>query len=176
MVLTCSVAVVTVNGETNFRSKGGKNMARWDPWQEMEALRREIDRAFESAGLRFPSLLRTSLWPARGERGFPPVNVYEDKDNFYVTVLAPGLEPSSIQLSVLRNSLTVSGERPASAGGKSETIHRQERASGKFSRRVELPAEIDEAKAKAEYRDGLLTITLPKAAQAKPKEISIQVA
>jgi HSP20 family protein len=77
---------------------------------------------------------------------------------------------------VLRNSLTVSGERPASAGGKSETIHRQERASGKFSRRVELPAEIDEAKAKAEYRDGLLTITLPKAAQAKPKEISIQVA
>ncbi len=150
-------------------------MARWDPWQEMEALRREIDRAFESAGLRFPSLLRTSLWPARGERGFPPVNVYEDKDNFYVRLLAPGLEPQSINLSVLRNSLTVSGERAPQGAGKFEAVHRQERPAGKFCRRIELPAEVDESKAKAEYRNGILTITLPKAAQAKPKEITVQV-
>lgn len=150
-------------------------MARWDPWQEMEALRREIDRAFESAGLRFPSLLRTTLWPMRGERGFPPVNVYEDKDNFYVELLAPGLEPSSINLSVLRNSLTISGEKPRVGTGKSEAIHREERSSGKFSRRVELPAEVDDTKAKAEYRNGILLVTLPKAAQAKPKEIAVQV-
>lgn len=150
-------------------------MERWDPWREMEALRREIDRAFESAGFRFPSLLRTTLWPTRGERGFPPVNVYQDAENFYVEMLAPGIEPNSINLTVLRNSLTISGEKPRRATGKSESIHREERSTGKFSRRVELPAEVDEAKAKAEYRNGILLVTLPKASHAKPKEITVQV-
>lgn len=150
-------------------------MARWDPWQEMEALRREIDRAFESAGLRFPSLLRTGLWPGRGERGYPPVNVYEDKDAFYVEVLLPGVDPPSVNLTVLRNSLTVSGERTRPVSGKSETVHREERTYGKFSRRVELPVEVDEAKAKAEYKNGVLLVTLPKAEQAKPKEITVHV-
>ncbi len=150
-------------------------MARWDPWQEMEALRREIDRAFENAGLRFPSLLRTGLWPGRGERGYPPVNVYEDKDAFYVEALVPGVSPSSVNLTVLRNSLTISGEKPRQGAGKNETIHREERTSGKFSRRIELPVEVDEAKAKAEYRNGVLVVTLPKAEQAKPKEITVQV-
>ncbi|MCX8071711.1 MAG: Hsp20/alpha crystallin family protein [Candidatus Binatia bacterium] len=150
-------------------------MARWDPFQEIEALRREIDRAFESAGLRFPSLLRTGLWPARGERGYPPVNVYEDKDAFYVEVLVPGVDPNSVTITALRNSVTISGEKPRTATGKSEAIHREERSSGKFSRRIELPVEVDEAKAKAEYKNGVLLITLPKAEQAKPKAIAVQV-
>lgn len=150
-------------------------MARWDPWQEIEALRREIDRAFESAGLRFPSLLRTGLWPGRGERGYPPVNVSEDKDAFYVEVLVPGLDPASVNLTVLRNSLTVSGDKPRPVSEKSETVHREERSHGKFSRRVELPIDVDEGKAKAEYKNGILLVTLPKAEQAKPKEIAVQV-
>lgn len=150
-------------------------MARWDPWQEMEALRREIDRAFESAGLRFPSLLRSGLWPGRGERGYPPVNVYEDKDAFHIEVLAPGLDPSSVNITALRNSVTISGEKPRAVAGKAEAVHREERSSGKFSRRVELPVDVDESKAKAEYRNGVLVVTLPKAEQAKPKAIAVQV-
>ncbi|GIV04241.1 MAG: molecular chaperone [Candidatus Binatia bacterium] len=150
-------------------------MARWDPWQEMEALRREIDRAFESAGLRFPSLLRSGLWPGRGERGYPPVNVYEDKDAFYIEVLAPGVDPNSVTITALRNSVTISGEKPRAVTGKTEAIHREERSSGKFSRRIELPVEVDEGKAKAEYRNGVLLVTLPKAEQAKPKAIAVQV-
>lgn len=151
-------------------------MARWDPWQEMEALRREIDRAFESAGLRFPSLLRTGLWPGRGERGYPPVNVYEDKDAFYIEVLVPGVDPNSVNITALRNSVTISGEKSRAVAGKPEAVHREERSSGKFSRRIELPVEVDESKAKAEYKNGVLLVTLPKAEQAKPKAIAVQVA
>ncbi|GBD25546.1 Spore protein SP21 [bacterium HR30] len=150
-------------------------MARWDPWQEMEALRREIDRAFESAGLRFPSLLRTGLWPGRGERGHPPVNVYEDKDAFYVEVLVPGVDPNSVNITALRNSVTISGEKGRGLVGKSEAVHREERTTGKFSRRIELPVDVDESKAKAEYKNGVLLVTLPKAEQAKPKAIAVQV-
>lgn len=150
-------------------------MARWDPWEEMEALRREIDRAFESAGLRFPSLLRTGLWPGRGERGYPPVNVSEDKDSYYIEVLVPGVDPNSVTITALRNSLTISGERGRAAVGKPEAVHREERAAGKFSRRIELLADVDESKAKAEYNNGILLVTLPKAEQAKPKAIAVQV-
>lgn len=151
-------------------------MARWDPWQEFEALRREIDRAFASAGLRVPSLFRTAFLPAEGPREYPLVNVHEDKDTVYVEALAPGLDPASLKLSVLGSTLTLSGEKQrAAADVKREAFHREERSAGRFTRRIELPVEFDEANVKAEYTDGLLLVTLPKAPKAKPREISVQV-
>jgi len=143
----------------------------------MEALRREIDRAFEEVGLRVPPLFRTAFLPAEAPREYPLVNLHEDKDTVYVEALAPGLDPASLKLSVLGNSLTLSGEkRRAAEGVKREAFHREERSAGKFTRRIDLPVEVDEAAVKAEYKDGLLLITLPKAPQAKPKEIPVQVA
>jgi len=79
-------------------------------------------------------------------------------------------------MNVLGNTLTLSGERlPADAGGNGRTWHRRERGTGRFLRTIELPVEIDSERVKAEYRNGLLCVTLPKAEAAKPKKVSIAV-
>ncbi|HXG20710.1 MAG TPA: Hsp20/alpha crystallin family protein [Methylomirabilota bacterium] len=152
-------------------------MAQWDPWREMEGLRREIDRAFEQVGLRLPPLFRSAFLPARAAREYPLFNLYEDKDTVYVEALAPGLDPASLNVSVVRNTVTISGEKKGIPDAiKSDAVHREERAAGRFTRTLELPVEVDENKVQAEYKHGLLLLTLPKAEQAKPKQISVQVA
>jgi len=88
----------------------------------------------------------------------------------------PGVEPQSIKVVVTQNRLTLSGEKNNLGNIKPEAFHRNERASGKFGRNVDLPAEIDEAQIKAEYRNGLLVLTLPKGEKVKPKQISVTVA
>lgn len=152
-------------------------MAQWNPFQEMEALRREVDKALANFGSRTEPVFRTAFLPGLAARGYPLVNVHEDKDAVYVEALAPGVDPGSLNLSVVRNTLTLSGEKQRVSGEvKPEAFHRSERAAGKFVRNIELPVEVDEEKIKAEYKNGLVVITLPKAEKAKPKQISIQVA
>jgi len=148
----------------------------WDPFEEMEGLRREIDRAFEDFGYRTEPASRVAFLPARGPRRYPLINLHEDKDNLYVEALAPGVDPGSLNLTVVRNSLTMSGEKlHAPKDVKPEAFHRSERAAGKFIRSIELPVEVNEGNIKAEYQNGVLVVTLPKAEKAKPKQISVQV-
>jgi HSP20 family protein len=143
----------------------------------MEGLRREIDRAFEQAGMGLPPLFRSAFLPGRAAREYPLTNLYEDKDAVYVEALAPGVEPGSLNISVVRNLVTLSGEKKGLPAGVSpDAVHREERAAGRFTRTLELPAEIDDDRVQAEYRNGLLLLTLPKAEKAKPKKISVQVA
>ena len=152
-------------------------MAQWNPWQEMEALRQEIDRAFERVGVQLPPLFRPAFLPGRAAREYPLINLHEDRDALYVEALAPGIDPASLNLTVVRNTLTLSGEKQRVPGEvKPEAFHRSERAAGKFVRSVELPVEVDEEKVKADYKNGLLVVTLPKAEKAKPRQISVQVA
>jgi HSP20 family protein len=151
-------------------------MAQWNPWREMEELRREIDRAFERFGLEVP-LFRSAFLPGRGTRDYPLVNLYEDPEAVRVEALAPGVDPRSFNVSVARDTLTLSGEKRRAEGDmKPEAFHREERGAGKFSRTIQLPAEVDDSRVEAAYRDGLLLITLPKAEKAKPRRISVQVA
>lgn len=152
-------------------------MARSNPFQELEALRREIDHAFEEFGLeRWPSF-RVAFLPGQLARGYPLMNLHEDTDNLYVEAMAPGIDPDALNLTVVRNTLTVSGEKkPAPAEIQPEAFHREERAGGKFVRTITLPVEIDEGKVKAEYKNGLLLIILPRAEEAKPKQITVNVA
>lgn len=155
-------------------------MAEWNPWQEMERVRREIDRAFEQVGGRsggrndrtFP----TAFLPGRAARAYPLVNVSEDADALYVTALAPGLDPTAIQLTVQDNRLTIAGEKQRLAAEiQPEAFHRSERAAGKFVRTVPLPIDVEHEQVRADYKNGLLVVTLPKAEQAKPKQIPVSL-
>jgi HSP20 family protein len=151
-------------------------MAEWNPFADMEALRQEIDRAFEGFGLGQAPSRPVAFLPGREPRRYPLINLLEDKDNIYVEALTPGVDPQSMNITATQNRLTLSGEKSGVGDIKLEAFHRNERASGKFVRTIDLPVEIDEAQIQAEYKNGLLVVTLPKAERAKPKQISVKVA
>jgi HSP20 family protein len=153
-------------------------MAEWNPWQEMNRLRHDIDRAFEQMGWRnggrngrtFP----TAFLPAQAARAYPRVNVSEDANALYVTALAPSLDPTAIELTMQDNRLTIAGEKQRVAAEiQPEAFHRSERAAGKFVRTVTLPIDVEHEKVQADYQNGLLVITLPKAEKGKPKQIAV---
>jgi HSP20 family protein len=105
------------------------------------------------------------------------INLHEDRDTLYVEALAPGIDPDSLELSMTRNVLTITGEKRRLPGDvEPEALHRSERAAGRFVRTVELPVEVDANQVQAQYTHGLLVVTLPKAEKVKPKQISVHVA
>jgi HSP20 family protein len=145
-------------------------MTSWDVLREMNNLRRELDEALHGYGLSRPTFL------SRGaSRNFPLVNFSEDESHLYVDMLVPGVDPKETDLSVLRNTLTISGERKPFAEQKGQVVHRSELGSGKFSRTVELPVDIDPNKVNAACKDGIMSITLGKAEHARPKKIDIKL-
>ena len=151
-------------------------MANWDPFEETDALRREIDRVLETFTPTTEPFDRVAFLPGRGPRRYPLINLHEDRDSIYVEALAPGVDPNSLNLTVVRNNLTISGEKKKVTGQiRPEAFHRNERASGKFIRTIELPVEVDEGSVKAEYKNGLLLVTLRKAEKAKPTQINVKV-
>jgi HSP20 family protein len=144
-------------------------------WDEMDTLHRQIDRAFDDF-LSVEPFTRTAFLPRRLARAYPLMNLHEDKDHLYVEAVAPGLDPESLNLTVVHNTLTVSGEKKGPPKDiKPEAFHREERASGKFVRTITLPVEIDDNKLTAQYQNGLLIITMPKSEKAKPRQIQVQV-
>jgi HSP20 family protein len=152
-------------------------MAEWNPFADVDALRREIGRVFEDFGIEQWPAHRVAFLPGREPRRYPLVNLLEDKDHVYVEALTPGVDPQSMNVTALQNRLTISGDKVKVAEDiKPEAFHRNERASGKFVRTIDLPVEIDEARIQAEYKNGLLVVTLPKAEKAKPKQINVKVA
>lgn len=148
-------------------------MASWDVFRELDSLRREMDEAFRGVGL--GRVLTPQFLTAGGTRRFPLVNIREDAEVILVEALVPGVDPKSMEISVLRNTLTLSGERKPLDVAKQHVWHRNERGVGKFSRTIELPAEIDTSKVAAQSRDGVLMITLPKAQVAVPKKIAVAI-
>lgn len=148
-------------------------MPMWDALTELQRLRREMDRLFEGAaeGLDRP----LSFLPGLAARQHPRLNVAEAGDDYLVEGLAPGVDPATLEVTVKGNVLTLFGEKKAPAGVKPEAYHRSERSAGRFTRSVELPAEVDPDKVKASYADGILQLRLPKAETAKPRRIAISV-
>lgn len=145
-------------------------------WNPMEALRRDIDRAFNHAGVSNEPLFRTAFLPGRAARRYPLINLAEDRDHVYIEALAPGVDPATIDLSVMRNVMTISGEKRRHAEDiKPEAFHRSERAAGKFVRTIELPVEVDANQVTAQYKHGILMVTLPKTTADRPKQISVSV-
>lgn len=146
----------------------------WNPLSEMEVLRREIDRTLGNYGGEwfFPFFRAFST----RETVYPRINISDDENNVYIEALAPGLNPENLQLTVINNTLQINSEKQAlTAEIKPEDFHRNERVSGKFTRVITLPVEVNAENVKAEYRDGLLEIVVPKAEAAKPKQITVTV-
>jgi HSP20 family protein len=109
-----------------------------------------------------------------GSGVFPPMNVTQDDDNFYLRAEIPGIKPSELSISAVRNRVSLSGEREIKPEHERVSYHRRERAEGTFNRTVTLPTEVDAARVDARYADGILTLTLPKAEEAKPRQITVR--
>ena len=105
----------------------------------------------------------------------PALDLYQNNDNVVAVVELPGMRKEDIEISLHDGMLTIAGERKSQSGGNDENATRTERFTGKFRRSVTLPTRVDANKVNATYKDGLLTITLPKAEEAKPKQIQINV-
>jgi HSP20 family protein len=142
----------------------------WSPFRQLNTLRDEIDRLFESplAGIGEMTQPFMSGW-------MPAVDLFEDKDNFTVKAELPGMKNEDIEVSVHEGVLTISGERKKENERKESESYRAERVFGRFHRTVSLPATVNAEKVAAAYKDGVLTVTLPKAEEAKPKQIPITV-
>lgn len=131
-------------------------------WNDFDQLRREMLRLFESSA---PS--------TAGAGVFPPLNVTQDAENFYVRAEVPGAKASELQISTVKNRLTIAGKREIPQEHERVSWHRRERAEGSFNRSVTLPADLDTERVEARYVDGILTLKLPKAEQAKPRQIVV---
>jgi HSP20 family protein len=144
------------------------------PFGELEALRRGIDQMFVDLWPGFRG--RSSVFlPGRSARGYPLINLSGEPDKFIMEAYAPGLDLSTLDVSVKGNTVTITGEKKSIPNVKPEAYHRSERSTGKFLRSYQLECEINAVEVKAEYKDGILTIMLPKSEKAKPKKITVNV-
>ncbi|MCL4846716.1 MAG: Hsp20/alpha crystallin family protein [Acidobacteria bacterium] len=146
-------------------------IVRLDPFRELAAMQDRINRIFGDAyGRRADD--DVSL---RGD-WIPAVDIYEnDRHELVLKAELPGLNRDDIDLRVENNTLTVRGERRREAGVRDEQYHRVERVYGTFSRSFTLPSSLDAGSVTADYRDGVLTVVLPKREEAKPRQIQVKV-
>jgi HSP20 family protein len=132
----------------------------------MDELRRRMDRVWDDfdGGLS-PAVSPSAAWPR--------INVFDAGSNLLLRADVPGMSDKDLQISLHSDSLSVSGERKADAP-EGYSVHRQERTAVKFARSFTLPCKVNAEQAAASVRDGVLTITLPKAPEAQPRKISIR--
>ncbi len=147
------------------------SIMKWRPSRELAAIRDEMDRLFDEFFNFVPSRRRELL---EGE-WLPSVDVAETDDNVVVTAELPGVKQDDVSISVLNDVLTLKGEKKEEKEIKRENYHRIERSYGSFQRSISLPTGVQADKAKATYKDGVLTVTIPKAESAKPKSIKINI-
>jgi HSP20 family protein len=132
----------------------------WDPFREMVALQRAVNAL--SRG-----------FPTQGRTSYPPVESVDKGDSLAITAELPGVNRDEIELTVLGDTLTIAGEKklPAEEG---VTYIRHERPHGRFRRLIDMPYSVEQDKISASYKNGILTITLPKAEEAKPRQITLE--
>ncbi len=152
--------------------KGGDKMTliRWDPWKDLIALQERMNRLLEESfgRLRREEGLVSGAWT-------PAVDIYETENSLVVTAEIPGVSEKDIDVRIENNQLVIKGERKFEKETKEENYHRIERVYGNFYRSFSLPNTVDPDKVKAEYKNGVLKITLGKKEEVKPKQIKIEV-
>jgi HSP20 family protein len=145
-------------------------IVRWEPFRDLLTTQREFDRLFKEAfsPMSGETEVSTRSWA-------PPVDIYETEDAIVLKAELPGIDPKDVEVRVEDNTLYLKGERNYEKEVKEQNYHRIERSYGSFARSFSLPNSIDAEKVKAEYKDGLLTLTMPKREETKPKTIKIDV-
>ena len=144
-------------------------ITRWDPFRDLSILQERMNRVFEDAagrGWKGEEPSPTTSWS-------PAVDIYETDNQIMVQAELPGIEKKDIALQLENNVLTLKGERRFEKETKQENYHRIERSYGGFSRAFTIPTIVDEEKIRADYKDGILKIELPKKEQVKSKQIKI---
>ena len=133
------------------------------PWEELHRMRQQLDQVFDDSPQQ-----RVSAGV------FPLINLTEDKDNYYVRAELPGVKGDELDIQVTGNNLAISGERKIAAEEEGARYHRREREAGSFNRIIALPGDLEVDNVEAGLVDGVLTVTVPKAEVAKPKQISVK--
>ena len=145
---------------------------RWKPHTEINTLRDGMNQLFnEFMG---PWHSRLDKEDKREMVFHPPVDIKENMDSYQVTMEVPGVNKEDISIEMKDSVLSISGKREISSEEKDETYHRIERYYGSFCRSFTIPTPVDEKKIDAAYKDGILTISIPKKEEAKPKKIVIK--
>jgi HSP20 family protein len=154
---------------TLMRNDGERSVRLWEPFRELRNMHDEMDRLF------------SSLWPKAAVRDAgasaawaPAIDVYEEKDRYVVKAELPGVKREDVSLSLTDDVLTIKGERRYEKEEKQEGFLRVESAYGGFQRVLQLPQTVKGDAVSAEFKDGILKITLPKAESVKSREIKIE--
>ena len=143
------------------------NLTRWEPMREMMTLREAMDRLFDDAFTR-PLNIRDGGWSS------PAIDMYQTDDEVVVKAALPGFKADDVQINVTGDMLTIRGELKHEEENKDKAWHIREQRWGSFERSVALPTDVVADKAGADFANGILTITLPKAEEVKPKTISVK--
>ncbi len=145
------------------------NLVRWEPFRELMSLRQAMDRLLEESFVR-PS----RAFGLFGEEAQPPIDVYQTPNEVVVKASLPGVKPEDVETTITGDTLTIKGETRATEEVKREDYLYHEHRYGGFSRSVSLPHALQSEKAEATFENGILTITIPRAEEAKPKTIEIK--
>ncbi|MDR3628193.1 MAG: Hsp20/alpha crystallin family protein [Ignavibacteriaceae bacterium] len=148
---------------------------KWNPSRELLNVEREMNKFFNSFGSRFGLMDTANNDEYENAVWAPLTDISEDKDNYIIKLDLPGVSKEDVKISYLDGQLSISGERKQEKETKELKFHRVERTYGRYVRSFTLPGVIKEDKIDAEFKNGQLQITVPKAEEAKPKEISIKI-
>jgi HSP20 family protein len=146
-------------------------LTKWDPFRDLVTLQDRMNRLFDESVRNVRTgdeALSSGIWS-------PAVDIYETENEVVLKAELPEVNQKEIDIQVENNTLTLRGERKFDREAKQENFHRVERAYGTFSRSFTLPGTIDQERIKADYRDGILKISLPKREESKPKQIKVAV-
>ena len=151
-------------------------IVRFNPVRDLLNVEREFNRMFRSMEDRF-GLSKKEDYDEEYENAvwMPLTDIYEDKDDYKIKADLPGIKKDDVKISFSDGKLSISGERNQEKENKDARSHRIERTFGKYYRSFTLPKKIKEDKIKADFKDGQLTVTIPKAEEVKPKEIDIKI-
>ncbi len=146
-------------------------LTKWDPFKDLLSLQDRMNRLFDESVRNVKpgdEALSSAIWS-------PAVDIYETDDEVVVKAELPEVNQKDIDIQIENNTITLRGERRFNKETKKENFHRIERAYGTFSRSFTLPGTIDQEKISADYKDGILKISMPKRQETKPKQIKVAV-